>query len=288
MRQIVSSSEVAHLWANKVQSYASVQARNFYFEDNTIYSYGSHFPIAKHVTNERGSSAVLFTKQTYSTTTAKHVGIVGHSCRHLKRIYVWGVNDSVERNFGAWKQELESILEKYNKARKPELYIQQANIVWEQIEKYSTFFDYNIPEYLIELHSVFLGEMTTEEYNRRIEEHNRMVREAAEKAREKEEKERIKKFNTFKTNHFYSDYQIVRFNKKSERFETSLGVEMPVLLAEKFYFMLINGELEVGQKLLHYTILHISKNDIQIGCHKFKISYLKKVGAKHFAKQLAA
>lgn len=49
-----------------------------YFEGPTIFSYGSHFPIATHVTNARGERAVIFTRETYSVTTQKHM-----SCDHI-------------------------------------------------------------------------------------------------------------------------------------------------------------------------------------------------------------
>jgi hypothetical protein len=41
--------DVAHVWAHQLQSHARNKRGNFYFQGDTIYSYGSHFPIAKHV-----------------------------------------------------------------------------------------------------------------------------------------------------------------------------------------------------------------------------------------------
>jgi len=46
MKHVVNESQVAHLWANRVQSDARNQYDTFYFKGNTIFSYGSHFPIA--------------------------------------------------------------------------------------------------------------------------------------------------------------------------------------------------------------------------------------------------
>lgn len=47
---------------------------SFFFRGDTIYSYGQHFPIARHVTGTRGRAAVLFTTRDYSKTTSKHKG----------------------------------------------------------------------------------------------------------------------------------------------------------------------------------------------------------------------
>ena len=65
-------NEIAHMWAHQRQAHARDSASNFYFEGNTIYSYGSHFPIAKILED----NTILFTVDTYSSTTVKHIGIV--------------------------------------------------------------------------------------------------------------------------------------------------------------------------------------------------------------------
>ena len=47
MRQVFSDNyKIAELWATQAQDYARNRQYNFYFTDNTIYSYGEHFPIA--------------------------------------------------------------------------------------------------------------------------------------------------------------------------------------------------------------------------------------------------
>src|SRR5690349_10787280 len=76
IRRVVSSGEVPHLWFHKTQNSARTGGRgNLYFENDTIYSYGSHFPIARHVSNGK-ENAVLFTTRTYSVTTSGHCSAV--------------------------------------------------------------------------------------------------------------------------------------------------------------------------------------------------------------------
>jgi hypothetical protein len=72
MRRVVESSLVAHLWANQSQDEARNGKGSFYFDGTTIYSYGRHFPIAKHVQNRKGVKAVLFTSIHSTVTTEKH------------------------------------------------------------------------------------------------------------------------------------------------------------------------------------------------------------------------
>jgi hypothetical protein len=80
-------SQIAHLWMNKKQDHARDSRESFYFRGDTIYSYGSHFPIARHVRNSRGEDAVLMTTDTYSNTTAKHISMV-RSALHGTVIHV--------------------------------------------------------------------------------------------------------------------------------------------------------------------------------------------------------
>lgn len=74
-RYVYPTDRIAHLWAHQTQSEARNPGRNFYFRGDTIYSYGTHFPIARHV-KHRGKLAILLTSRTYSVTTAGHINLV--------------------------------------------------------------------------------------------------------------------------------------------------------------------------------------------------------------------
>ena len=67
---------VAHLWAHQMQDYARNSGGNFYFHNEHIYSYGSHFRCGSVVRNQNEETAYLVTDQTYSVTTAKHMNLV--------------------------------------------------------------------------------------------------------------------------------------------------------------------------------------------------------------------
>lgn len=75
-KQVYNTSEVAHLWMHKAQAGARNKQGNFYFDGDTIYSYGGHFPIARHVESAAGKPAILFTTRGYSNTTSKHISLV--------------------------------------------------------------------------------------------------------------------------------------------------------------------------------------------------------------------
>lgn len=82
-KTVFDTGEIPHLWAHKVQANARNAQGNLYFDGDTIYSYGGHFPIARHVVDnpskKNPKSAVLFTTRSYSNTTSGHISAVRSS-----------------------------------------------------------------------------------------------------------------------------------------------------------------------------------------------------------------
>lgn len=74
---ITDDREIAHLWAHQVQKEAYKPNYSFYFEGKSIYSYGSHFEIARLVdVPHEDNPVVLFNNQTYSMSTSVHQNAV--------------------------------------------------------------------------------------------------------------------------------------------------------------------------------------------------------------------
>jgi hypothetical protein len=113
IKRVVEPAQVAHLWAHKVQSDAHNQRKNIYFEGDTIYSYGGHFPIARHVTGMCGKAAILFTTRSYSSTTNKHIWAVrsaipaGVPVFHIARVNQLTPNEEITAwaNVKSWQAE---------------------------------------------------------------------------------------------------------------------------------------------------------------------------------------
>lgn len=72
--------DVCHVWAHQLQSDA--RYGNIFFAGDTIYSYGRHFPMARHVKTKDGKHAVLFTTRGYSSSTSKHLGETRRAIPH--------------------------------------------------------------------------------------------------------------------------------------------------------------------------------------------------------------
>ena len=289
-----SNSSVAHIWANKEQTYACTPTKNFYFKGDEIFSYGSHFCIAKHVSNEQGS-VVLFTDRSYSNTTAKHILITSRACSHFRKIYCPYPDGSNESNFREFGKRAEHILKLISKARKQSVHICSLYSLEEQVCMYAEFFGIEIPEYLNKL---FRSEATDElkEYNEnrvlyifKINSIERKRKEEREQKRNEREailnKERIEKWLNFEIDYLYCKLDgrdLIRYHVAQKQFETSQGVKIPVSICRDFYLTLINDQLKVGAKLINYTVLQLSDGVIRIGCHTYDVRYLREQGDKVF------
>jgi hypothetical protein len=79
MKTVFDNSMTAHVWAQNQQDHGRSHNGNLYFEGGVIYSYGSHFPIARHAVTKQGKPCVLRTTERYSTSTSGHVSHVDYA-----------------------------------------------------------------------------------------------------------------------------------------------------------------------------------------------------------------
>jgi len=76
MKTVFSSqAQLCHVWAQ--QNQPTGRAAHMYFDNETIFSYGSHYPAAR-IHKIKGKRFALVRSDTYSITTSKHLG-------HIKR-----------------------------------------------------------------------------------------------------------------------------------------------------------------------------------------------------------
>jgi hypothetical protein len=71
MRKVLKNArEVFRKWADRAQPEG--RRGNVYFDGETCYSDGPHFPIARHVPGTNGQPGILFNRDRYSVSTARH------------------------------------------------------------------------------------------------------------------------------------------------------------------------------------------------------------------------
>lgn len=85
MKQVISNNMVAHVWAQQNQENARSNNGQYFFEGKTIYSYGSHFPVAHFLT----PNTVVYNSDSYSITTSRHQALARYAANHIEnRIFV--------------------------------------------------------------------------------------------------------------------------------------------------------------------------------------------------------
>jgi hypothetical protein len=82
MKTVFDNSQCAHVWAQQNQDKGRSNNGNMYFEGRTIYSYGSHFPLAIFI----DSDTVLINESPYSSSTQRHQSYVRRAVDHKQRI----------------------------------------------------------------------------------------------------------------------------------------------------------------------------------------------------------
>jgi len=279
MRNVLPASDLCHKWANQEQQSGRTSTGTMFFYIGTIYSYGEHFPIAKHIVNEQGQRAVLFTERDYSNTTAKHKRHVYMSCKNDDIIYCQNPESSYEQNFNYWYNlAYMDGATKLATARKPEIYLNILSIIESKAVKYAQFFGIEIPETL----KAVLSIKDKSQYLDYQQKANELAKiEAAKRLKEqkKQFKEQIKKWLNLETSRLYTNYKYDFLRINDNRIETTQAVQIPLELGKRLYQSIKNGSLSVGDKVLNYSVNEIG-NDIKIGCHTFKQSYLLKFGAQ--------
>ena len=289
MKTVVDKNTVAHLFANQSQSNARTPGTgSLFFEGDTIYSYGRHFKIAKHVTNDKGENAILFTERSYSVSTAKHISTVRNAV-HGNIISVSTLDGyGTESVFQAWYNQGEAIAAKLKTARKPEIYLNQLNNLKYTVSRYAQFFGYEIPSDLF-----YVLNIVNKEQFAGLE---AAKKEAAEYAAERLKREKAKetdgqiiRFREFKSNEVRArgygvDY--LRFNAETNRVETSQYIQIPAAIAQNFYRTVLDtisagGCLNCNISLMdRYDVKEITKQYIVVGCHKIEIKEIKALTKK--------
>jgi hypothetical protein len=278
MKTVFNNSELAHIYANQRQQHGRNSNGSFYFEGKTIYSYGGHFPIAKIIANESGDNCMLFTYRTYSNTTAKQISILRSATRQYKKIYCHTPSTNHSSNFASWLQLSEHQAAKLQKAKKPELYLNELSRLNNEVFEYAQFFNLAIPPTLLAVLSIKDKSENLEYMSKKailIKEEKKQ----ADKIQKQEFKEAINKWFNGETQRLYKRCNIDFLRVNENRVETTQAVQIPIEIAKRLHSKIKSNTLKVGESLLSYRVDQVG-DIIKIGCHNFTRKYLLHFGSK--------
>ena len=280
-RHVYPVDMVAHLWAHKAQDSAR-NGGNFYFEGDTIYSYGSHFPIARHVETRRGR-AVLFTTRDYSVTTSGHKWAVLGACKHLTVFHVQHPTDTNRKaQFAEYRERYLALARKYSRARsnKPWILGSLRDLI-DEANRFAQFFGLRCRLSLPDDLSGMVAEC------RAIEKREWERKQREERKREREALERVQKWVDGESDFLcQQSYGPIRLRIKGDELQTSRGASVPLAHAVKA-FRVIKRLRSKGESyernghtihLGHFALDAIDpQGNVTAGCHNVAWEEIERV-----------
>ena len=305
MKNVFStSSEVMHLYANQTQPNATNQSRNAFFERSSLYSYGYHYKLAKHLKG----GAILINDSGYSVTTSKHIGEISHASRHKKQFF------SSSAFIGEVLPTIEALLTKLPKAKSRKLeYIATIKALFNSFQKFQQY----AKENKIEVIRWSNSNRIKPQIDKRSKEYKRLLyiaknmqnldileNEVLEEKQRKDKKEAskqkqmIKAYRDGKSNFVRLEFDLLSLryttNEEGEQYarkdltcfvHTSQNVKLSLEEGEKIISSLealqynqeaINKHLK-GAKIGYYTLNKAQNEALYIGCHSIKFGEIKKL-----------
>jgi hypothetical protein len=304
MRHVMDNDMVAHVWAAQSQDDARNAQKNFYFEGDTIYSYGRHFPIARFVKNDRRERAVLFTTRGYSNTTSKHIHTVRGALRglnvatfHIERPGDSARSSDIKRDY---EQRIDDFMEQAARARlRSEYLMDHAQALATEANQCAEFFgwDWRLPIPELSEEKIKAARKAVREANaRRRKENEERAERYRKEAEERAARDAVTREEWLRgedvryPQYGWGDVQedtLLRVH--GDMVQTSRGAEIPVCHAKRLWPIILKHRIEgtfyqrnghshhVGQ----FVVERIEANgDIKVGCHFIKFDQILKIAVE--------
>jgi hypothetical protein len=275
MRKVFSShSELAHVWANQLQNEG--RGGNMFFNGASIYSYGSHYEIAKFVEAPNGEKVVFINSNGYSSSTGKHTNHVLHAIpKNIKKFsvpffrssgYYSGNSQAFNlENLGGIIEkisvEIDSLLKSQLSARSNTSHFYQASRLRANQLEICELFNLKAPieptNWLKASEKASFLDATASD------------RQKAKEAKELEKsKELLAKWLSHEFNgQLYNIPIHFRLSKDGSSIETTKGAKVSKIEALKLLAKVRANQDVIGEKLDGFTVLGYNDTDITIGCH---------------------
>lgn len=300
------NADIAHQWAHQRKS--SGEGSNFYFEGDTIYSYGPHFPIAALKRGKDGQMYAIVTRESYSVTTSTHVNHVVSAIDTYTTPIIWVPgHDFTRPTFARFKERMKSMaegvvqaIEKYDRARVHK-YPEHVDETIENVLRYARFAGFKITPAVKKV----IAFWEAGEAERKPDYEEQLKREAKQQAALKKkvakgvegwregkepypsEARRLGVAHMRCVQGYTFDGQLpLEKNRRAlgKMVETSLGVTIPLGEIERVWPLakrLIAGkkvEIPAGLRIDGWPVHMATSKAVQIGCHKITVYELAAFG----------
>ncbi len=284
---MATADTVAHAWAH--QTGRNCNGHSIFYDGDTIYSYGRHFPIARLV-KAGNSTVVFFTTRTYSNTTAKHLSYTRQAVHHMTVFDVVDPSkDDHAANFDGMARAASDLVAKADRARTAgDRYLSQAGDILENANRYAALFGLKRPVLNLESLGVVIAGLDAR--MKRAKAKAERERKAAEARRFAEQEEARQAWIAGERQHWHgaaADGSAL-LRVMGDELQTSQGAAVPLAHAIKaFRFVKMvrqsgnawarNGHvIRVG----HFQIDRITAaGDLTAGCHRVGWPEIERIAA---------
>jgi hypothetical protein len=155
-RLVFPTQEVIHKWANETQEEGRNAQGNVFFNGKSLFSYGTHYEMGRHVEGRKGEKVVFLNVEGSSVTTSKHKSWTHQAVVHFTNFMVIDF-ENVGVNLLYIMGNCKKSLEGANRARQNKLYLlNRAKKEKELSIKYFGLFSDRIGLDTVKLYKAFL------------------------------------------------------------------------------------------------------------------------------------
>lgn len=269
MKTVFTNSEIVHVFNEQNQYKGRTSSGSMYFYNNKIYSYGSHYILAKFL----DSNTILINDKGYSTTTGKHISLITSATRDKKQYFI------TKTDYKTVNQNIKEFLNKLVKARKTkEFYLYEIDSTLKMYFDYLEYTKQKTKFNTYKEHRETLR-LANKFYND-LDNLKETIKEANLKESIKAKKEIVQKLKDWKDNKINwfrnkTNFDYLRIN--GENIETSQNVKISISEAKRV-LKLIEAKKVIGQRIENRFTVTSFNSFLRVGCHNIsikEINYIK-------------
>jgi hypothetical protein len=299
LKKVFPTQEVIHKWANETQAEGRNAQGNVFFDGKSLYSYGSHYEMGRHVSGRKGEKVVFLNDEPSSVTTEKHKSWAGSSVPGDRVSFQVISFEKLGVNLLYIMGNCKKYLESANRARQNKLYLlNRAKKEKELSIKYFGLFSDRLQLDTVKLYKAFLRKWDEKQFQldildgqakkEKADEKERVNREASAKKyellrieRAKEEVENLQKWKdgeNVATRFSYTRLAFLRV--KGDQVETSQGARVSIKGAKVLYKLILAGKEIRAFDLEGFKVLGLTDEgqSLKVGCHVVALSEIHRIG----------
>jgi len=282
MKTVFTNSDLVHVFNQQNQERGRNNSDTLYFENNLIYSYGSHYLLGEIINN---NDAIIINNKGYSNTTARHIYMLIPATRDKKQFFTESINSGsvlyelnycfnklprARQNANYYLNEIQNLFNSYFEFKSYYKKNKLDNLdSWQKIKSY--YFNISEDRKIKKLYKIFNTDI--ESYKEKI-----LSDQKARKAKEKKKlTEGLKKWRKFKTDYIpRSGNDFLRVNLSKNYVETSQRVKVTITEARRVIDLIEKRQI-IGKKIDNKYLVTAINGFLKVGCHNISIEEINNI-----------